>query len=40
MFDGIMIGSLVVNPADLLNYESGIMAKGAVYDEHRAKTSS
>ena len=35
MFDSIMVVSLVVDPANLLDYESGIMAKGAIYDEHR-----
>ena len=37
MFDSIMVVSLVVDPANLLDYESGIMAKGAIYDEHRAE---
>ena len=34
LFDGMMVVSLVVDPFDLLDYETGIMAKGAIYDEH------
>ena len=37
MFGGIAVVSLVVDPADLLDYENGIMAKGAIYDEHRVE---
>ena len=34
LFGNIMVVSLVVDPFDLLDYETGIMAKGAIYDEH------
>lgn len=37
LFGDIMVVSLVADPHDLLDYETGIMAKGAIYDEHRAE---
>ena len=35
LFGDVMVVSIVADPFDLLDYETGIMAKGAIYDEHR-----
>ena len=36
-FPGCLVVSIVADPADLLDYERGILAKGAIYDEWLAR---
>ena len=40
LFGDIMVVSLVVDPFDLFDYETGIVARGAIYDEHRAENEA
>lgn len=40
LFGDAMVVSLVVDPADLLDYETGIVAKGAIYDAHREENEA
>lgn len=35
LFGDVLVVSLVADPFDLLDYDTGIMAMGAIYDEHR-----
>ena len=37
LFGNIMVISLVTDPANLFDYNTGIMAMGALYDEHRSE---
>ena len=40
LFGDIMVVSLVTDPSNLLNYNTGIIAKGAIYDEHRKENEA
>ena len=40
LYGDIMVASIVADPYDLLDYETGIMAAGAIYDQHREENEA